>query len=297
MPIVKVERPAMGSLFQIFLEGDDANSLERLGYETLARVDWLEQQLSPYSPDSDISQINALAYKESVPLAPNVTALLARSRQWHIETEGAFDITAGNLVRLWGFFKQGIVQGDAISLPNSGVLAKIVQNIGWKCVELDETHQTLRFLSPEVELHLGAVGKGYIVQAAADYLREQGVERALLHSGYSSVVALGAPSNTEGWQIALGGKPFFLNNAALSVSSNDETTITVNGKRYGHLFDPRTGLPIELFGQVAVIAPDAADAEALSTAFAVNGRQWSYNYLAAHPEFTALFSDNNESGH
>jgi FAD:protein FMN transferase len=289
MPIVKVERPAMGSLFQIFLEGDNSYELERLGYEALDRVDWLEQQLSHYLPDSDISQINAYALKESVSLAPNVTALLARCRQWSLETEGAFDITAGKLVRLWGFFKPGTVHGDAISLPDSDVLAKIVQNIGWKCVELNETRQTIRFHSPEIELHLGAVGKGYIVQAAAAYLREQDVERALLHSGHSSIVALGAPSNAEGWQVALEDKPFLLNNAALSVSSNDETTITVNGKRCGHLFDPRTGLPIEPFGQLAVIAPDATDAEALSTAFAVNGREWSQNYLGTHPEFTAMF--------
>lgn len=290
MPIVKVERPAMGSLFQIFLEGDDSDTLERLGYEALGRVDWLEQQLSHYLPDSDISQINALAHKESVPLSPNVIALLARCRCWSLETEGAFDVTAGKLVRLWGFYKQGTVQGNAVSLPDADDLAKIVQNIGWKCVELDETNQTIRFHSPEVELHLGAVGKGYIVQTVADYLCEQGVERALLHSGYSSIVAIGAPSNAAGWQIALEGEPFFLKDAALSVSSNNETVITIDGKRYGHLFDPRTGLLLEPFGQITVIAADAADAEALSTAFAVNGREWTQNYLNAHPELTAMFA-------
>ena len=290
MPVVKVERPAMGSVFQIFLEGDNCNTLERLGYEALDRVGWLEQQLSHYLPSSDISQINCLASKESVPLAPNVTALLARCRNWSAETNNAFDITAGKLVRLWGFFKQGVAEEDAVAFPDADDLAKIVQNIGWRCVELDEKNQTIRFHSPEIELHLGAVGKGYIVQAVADYLQEKGVVRALLHSGHSSIVAVGAPSNAEGWQIAFEGEPFFLKNAALSVSSNDETTITLNGKRYGHLFDPRTGLPLESFGQIAVIAPDATDAEALSTAIAVNGREWTQDYLGTHPEFSAMFA-------
>src|SRR5690349_3557892 len=104
--LVKVARPAIGSLFEIYAGGEDVEGLERLAYAALDRVDWLEQQLSHFLPDSDISRINARAYAEPVPVSPNLFALLLRLRRWSEETEGAFDCTAGRLVRAWGFFRR-----------------------------------------------------------------------------------------------------------------------------------------------------------------------------------------------
>ena len=293
MPLVKVDRLAMGSLFQIFLEGDSPETLERLGYEALDRAGWLEQQLSYFLSDSEISHINSRAAKESVPLAPNVMALLARCRNWCHETEGAFDITSAKLWQMLGVLLRQIERGDTDILATQETIAKIVPQIGWKFVELDEGKQTIRFHSSEVRLNLGAVGKGYVVQAVADHLRSEGVKSALLHCGNSSVVAIGHPADSAGWKIGIAESetiPYAaLRDSALSISSNRESLITVDGKRFGHVFDPRTGTPLETQVQVAAIADDATDAEALSTAFLVNGIKWACEYLAKHPEFAALF--------
>jgi FAD:protein FMN transferase len=288
--VVRVSRAAMGSQFEIVLAGENVDELTALGYDALDRVDWLEQQLSHFSPDSDISRINALAHQEFVPVSPSSFALLLRCQQWHELTEGAFDCTAGKLVRLWGFWKQGIVQGDAIDLPDAEEIARIVANIGWKWVELDAANFSVRFHSSDVELHLGAVGKGCIVQAAADYLRSQGVRNALLHCGHSSIVAIGAAPDGEAWRVGVndGVLTVPLCERSLSLSDNREIWVVANGERCGHLLDPRTGFPIECPQSFAVIAPDAAEADAFSTAFAVNGSKWTQNFLRQRPDLSVI---------
>ncbi len=304
-PTVRVSRSAMGSIFEIVLTDKEEAALTAIGSDTLDRVGWLEQQFSHFLPDSDICRINALAGRESVPVASNTFSLLKRCRQWSADTEGAFDCTAGKLVRLWGFFKQGIVRGDPIDLPDADAIEKIVRKIGWKFVELDEANSAVRFHSPEVELHLGAVGKGFIVQTAADYLRAQGIQGALLHCGQSSAVAVGSPPEGSVWKIGLDASnrianglhwkyahaAVLLSNASLSVSGNTEIFVTSSGERFGHLFDPRTGHPVSGLSYLALIAPDAAEGDALSTAFAVNGLEWTKNFIANRPELSAVSLD------
>ncbi len=295
--LIRVSRPAMGSEFEIYLGGDDSDALERIGQAALDRVDWLEAQLSHFQPDSDICSINARAYAEAVPVAPNLFALLLRLRAWSEETEGAFDCTAGKLVRAWGFFRRGWIRGEPVAPPDPEQIARIVPQIGWRNVELDTDAQTIRFLTPEAELHLGAVGKGYSVQCAADYLRAAGVSCALLHSGQSSIVTIGAPPESEGWPIGVPGTepegpPLIvlrLKDAALSTSGGAEQFVESDGVRYSHLFDPRTGQPVAGAYAVSILAPDAAQSDALSTACYVQGAEWTESYCRDHPDIGALF--------
>ncbi len=288
----------MGSLFEIYAGGDDLEAVEHAAYDALDRVGWLEQQLSHFLPESDVSQINARAYQEPVPVAPNLFALLVRLRRLSLETEGAFDPTAGKLVRTWGFFRRGLLRGERVTPPQPERIAAIVQQIGWRYVQLDEAQQTIRFLTPEIELHLGAVGKGFIVACAADFLRSAGISCALLHSGYSSIVALGKPPSSAGWPIGIPdpqeeGRQLAvvqLRDAALSTSGSAEQFILAEGTRVGHLFDPRTGQPVGGEYSVSVLSPDAAEGDALSTAFAVQGVEWARAYCQAHPGVKALFA-------
>lgn len=297
--LIRVSRPALGSAFEIYLGGEDPATLEALGYAALDRVLWLEQQLSHFLPDSEICQINRRAFQEPVAVSPAMMALLLRLRHWSEITEGAFDPTAGKLVRAWGFFRRGQLQGEAVSPPDAGEIAEIVRQIGWKNVELNEENATVRFLTPVVELHLGAVGKGYIVQCAADFLRTEGVECALLHSGQSSIVAIGAPPDREGWTIGI-PNPYkeeetlavvTLADAALSTSGTVEQFVESDGKRYSHLFDPRTGSPVSGFASLSVLSTDAAEGDALSTAFFVQGESWTRAFCQAHPNLGVLLVD------
>src|SRR5579871_484008 len=116
--LIRLERPAMGSLFEIFLGGDDTALLERLANEALDRVEWLEGQLSHYLPESEICQINAQAFRVSVDVSSTLMTLLLRLRRWSEVTEGALDCTAGKLVRLWGQFRRGQAHGSLEAPPD-----------------------------------------------------------------------------------------------------------------------------------------------------------------------------------
>ena len=185
--------------------------------------------------------------------------------------------------------------GCGYAVPET--LTQIVQQIGWQNVQLDEIVSTVRFLTPSVELHLGAVGKGYIVQAAADYLRSTGVACGLLHSGNSSIVAFGSPPEAEGWTVGLPDPQVptqqlatvTLHDYSLSTSGSLEQSVTIQGRRYSHLFDPRTGYPVEGPLSVSVLAPDAAEGDALATAFTLQGVDWTRAYCESHPDIGAIF--------
>jgi thiamine biosynthesis lipoprotein len=295
--LIRVSRPAMGSLFEIYAGGEDAGMLERIAGEALDRVDWLEQQLSHFLPDSDLCRINARAFEAAVPVAPDLFALLLRLRRWSEETQGAFDCTAGKLVRAWGFFRRGQANGESVAPPDPEQVVQIVAQIGWRHIELDEEAQTIRFLTDAVELHLGAVGKGYIVQCAADYMRSAGVSCALLHSGYSSIVAIGSPPDSMGWPIGIPGlapqsPPLMivhLCDAALSTSGSTEQCVEIGGVRTGHLFDPRNGLPVQGTHSVSVVSRDAAEGDALSTACFVQGAVWAARYCRTHTDIGVLW--------
>lgn len=290
----------MGSIFELLIVGQDPVTAERLGAEAFDHADRLEQQLSHFVPASELCRINALAFHEPVPVSPLLWSLLLRLRKLSEETEGAFDPTAGKLVRAWGFFRRGLAHGEAPSPPDFDEIAILTKQIGWRSIILEESCRAIRFLSPAVELHLGAVGKGYIVQAVADLLRAQGVECALVHSGYSSIVAIGAPPDTEGWSLGIAAPTddtdeeetvakITIADAALTTSGSAGQTVDIDGKRYGHLFDPRTGLPIPDVGSVSVVTRDATEGDALSTAFAVQGAVWTEAFCRNRPGLEALF--------
>ncbi|MCS6776326.1 MAG: FAD:protein FMN transferase [Chloroherpetonaceae bacterium] len=290
--LIRVSRPALGSSFEIYLGGDDAGHLKQTGYAALELVQELERQLSHFEPDSVLCQINRQAYTQPVVLPPLILELLLCLRHWSALTDGAFDPTAGRLVRLWGFFRQGRVQGNPVPAPDPDAIATITRQIGWQHVVLDEVESTIRFLTPCIELHLGAVGKGWIVQRAADFLRDHEITCALVHSGQSSIVALGHPPDMEGWPVGITHPlqeerllaKVLLADAALSTSGTTEHFVTIGEKRISHIFDPRTGTPVPGFAQISVLSRDAAEGDALSTAFSVQGEEWTRQFCQRRPD-------------
>lgn len=290
--LIRVSRPALGSAFEIYLGGDDTGYLQQIGYAALELVRELERQLSHFEPDSVLCQINRQAYTQPVALPLSILRLLLRLRHWSTLTEGAFDPTAGRLVRLWGFFRQGKMQGVPVPAPDPEEIAAVTRQIGWQHVVLNEEDSTIRFLTPHIELHLGAVGKGWIVQQVADFLRERGITCALVHSGQSSIVALGHPPDAEGWPVGITHPlqeerllaKVLLADAALSTSGTTELSVTIGEERISHIFDPRTGTPVQGFAQISVLSRDAAEGDALSTAFSVQGETWTRQFCKRRPD-------------
>ena len=292
MPRITLARHAMATRFEIVLCGDNAVALRAAGEEALDEIDRLEAQLSLFKPGSEIARLNALAARESVRITPSLFALLEQAARLSDESGGAFDITVAPLVRCWGFM------GGNGNVPSPAELAEARSKVGMSLVQLRRSDYTVRFAREGVMLDLGAIGKGYAIEQAAELLREAGITNALLHGGTSTVYALGTSPEGSAWQVSIespedrpdkpsigasgasskcesgGRRPFAvvsLENEALSVSAIWGKFFQSGGKTLGHILDPRTGQPADRGVLAAVALPSATETDALSTALLTLG--------------------------
>lgn len=301
MATVTLARHAMATRFELVLHGANPVALRAAGEEALEEIERLENRLSLFRPASEIAQVNARAARQPVRVTPEVFALLQHARKMSEASGGAFDITVAPLVRCWGFHE------GAGHLPRPEELAEARAGVGMALVELDPAHYTVRFAREGVMLDLGAIGKGYAIERAADLLREAGVSSALLHGGTSTIYALGRPPEREHWELAVenprtamsrpGARPaneaiplaqVSLTDQALSVSAVWGKCFTAEGKVLGHVLDPRTGQPVTGALLAAVILPSATDTDALSTALLTLGFEGQELLGRSHPEMRSL---------
>jgi thiamine biosynthesis lipoprotein len=274
MPEVRLACYAMATRFELILLGEDAVYLRAAGEEALQEIVRIEGLLSIYRPTSELARINRTAAERAVYVLPEVFALLKAANRLSLLTAGAFDMTVGPLVRLWRLC------GEANREPSEAELEAARAVVGMQLVELNEEASTVRFLHPGVSLDPGAIGKGYAVDVAMRRLRENGIACALLHGGSSTVYALGAPEGERGWRVALRDPNGHeqevvavaeLKNAALSVSAPHGRWFEVDGRRYGHVIEPRIGRPIERVQLAATVTECAMEGDAISTALLVLG--------------------------
>lgn len=272
----------MATRFELLLPGEDHVRLRAAGEEALDEIGRLEAQLSFYRPSSEISDLNARAACEPVAVDPRLFRLLQRALTLSEATEGAFDITVAPLMRCWGF------AGGTGRLPAPGDLEAARAVVGMHRVELDEDSFTVQFTSEGVILDLGAIGKGYALERAADLLREAGITSALLHGGTSTVVAIGSPPEADGWPVAIQDPAHAdeivttvsLCDEALSVSAIHGKAFEAEGRLLGHVIDPRTGWPVTAAQLAAVTSASATDSDVLSTALLVLGAGWLSQFHA-----------------
>ncbi len=275
MNTVAVALNAMATRFEIALHGENSASLRAAGEEALEEIERLEAQLSLFKPSSEISQLNARAAREPVRVTPTLFALLEHAKKLSEETDGAFDITVAPLMWCWGLMQR---EGK---IPSPEELADSRSKVGMHLVHLNRADLTVRFAREGVMLDLGAIGKGYAIERAAELLREAGVTGALLHGGTSTVHAIGHPPDSDAWKIAI-EQPLQkeekillatvqLKDESLSVSAVYGKSFEADGKIYGHVIDPRTGQPVSGALLAAVISPAATETDALSTALLTLG--------------------------
>jgi len=292
---IRLQRPAMACGFTILLSGEDAHHVPAARDE-LDEVERIEAALTVFRETSDLVRLNRHAALAPVAASPELFALLALCRDLHQETEGAFDITSTPLSRTWGFLAR------AGRLPAPAEITAARARVGMDHVELDEARRTVRFRRPEMELNLGSIGKGYALFRMAEVLRRAGVAEALLSAAGSSVLALGGRG--RGFRIDLRSRlvrrsrlgALWLRDGALGTSGAGEQFVEVDGVRYGHVLDPRTGWPASGVLSATVVAADPALADALSTAFLVGGVDLARRYCAAHaPRVLALVTPDDGS--
>jgi thiamine biosynthesis lipoprotein len=275
----------MATRFEIVLHGPRPEALRAAAEDALDEIARVEQWLSPYLPASSLARIHRAAHLRPVPVEPPVFAFLATVAGLVHATDGAFDPTVGPLLRAWGF------HGGEPFLPNPSAIPDALARVGWRHVRLEPATHSVRLLLPGVEIHPGAVGKGWALDRATEILRESGVESALLHGGTSSVVAIGAPPGQPAWRVALPCKPSGPD-AALETSAvvdlKDETlSVSAAWGRSqqgpAHVLDPRTGQPVASGTMAAVVLPSAAASDAWSTALLVDPKTIAPRLARLHP--------------
>ena len=285
---------AMATRFEFVLYGRNEIALRAAGEEAIAEIERLEDQLSLFRPTSEIAHLNARAAREAVRVSPLLFGLLAHARILHEETNGAFDITVAPLVRCWGFM------GGTGRVPTPEELSEARSKVGMGLVQLSPENFTVRFAREGVMLDLGAIGKGYAIDRAAEVLREGGIESALLHGGTSSAYGIGRPPDLESWQIAVEDPRLAsdsptarlatvtLTDEAISVSTLSEKFFQADGKTFGHVLDPRTGEPTSAGLLAAVVLPSATETDALSTALLTSGIEGHQQIAKLRPGMRTL---------
>lgn len=272
-----VGRDAMACRFEVVFNAGEVAGATELGLAALDLVDEIEDRITVYRDSSDLARLNAAAAAGWQPVAGDLMALLSRARDLHARTGGAFDPAAGSLVRAWGFLRR---QGRT---PDASLLAEARTRSGLEHVEIDDAAGRVRFTRPGIEINPGAIGKGWALDAVIGMLTAAGVGSVLAHGGSSSVRAVGVQGpmlpGRRGWRVGVRhplrpGRRLAtvtLVDTALGTSGSGTQFFVDRGRRLGHILDPRTGVPAEGVLSSTVIAPRAADADALSTALYVLG--------------------------
>jgi len=279
---------AMATVYEIYIIHDDADYAYQAAWEAFTELDCLEQELSRFIENSDISRINHLEKGESTRVGSDTFECIKQCAQIYNDTEGAFDITIGRLYDCWLNFDK------TLRSPSHDELHKALQTTGMNLLALDEADYRVYVMADYIGLDLGGFGKGYAIDKMAQLLVEWEIENAFIHGGTSSTFGLGAPGEETGWPISLSNPQHHdeiyarlnLHNRALSGS----------GLQKGrHIIDPRYGHPVG--GRLAAWAstPNAATSDALSTAFMIMTPDEIQDYCSKHPGTQGLvLSDTDE---
>ena len=279
--MLRFSHEAMATTFEVIIVHEDDRYARQAAAAAFSELDRLEGELSRFIENSDIARLNNLPANQPLLLGLAAFECLQLSAGLYDETGGAFDITIGSLLACW--------RGDdgTSRTPSEEQLNLARQLTGTGLLKLDEAEHTVELLKSPVHVDLGGIGKGYAVDRMAELLREWSIDIALVSGGYSSVLALDGPPGKKGWPLTLSNPRdrketlvrTYLQGRALSGSGLEK------GR---HIIDPRTARPVE--GRLAAwaSAPDAATADALSTAFMVMTPEQIKQYCLRHPDVPAM---------
>jgi thiamine biosynthesis lipoprotein len=282
---------AMATGFEVVVPFDTPDAVP-LAEEAFRLLDALEDQLTVYRTTSEVSRLNRRAPHAPVKVEAGLFGLLQLAARLTAETDGAFDVTAGALIKCWGFYK------GPRRVPSEAERLEALRRVGMDKVVLSPESRAVRYKVAGLEVNLGSIGKGYALDAMAELLgRRYKLPAVLLHGGSSSVYAKGDPrGGARGWPVSI-RHPWepgtslaqvWLRDRALGTSAATFQYLEHQGKKLGHVLDPRTGWPASGLASASVVAPTAAEADALSTGFYVGGLDLARRYCETHPGVGAI---------
>jgi thiamine biosynthesis lipoprotein len=300
--LFRMSRRAMACDFELLLNAGQYPQAAQAAFKALDLIDELESQLTVYRETSEVSRINQSAFDQAVIVEPRLYDLLKQAAAIHAATNGAYDISAGALSKLWGFYKR-----DG-RMPTDREVQECLAKVGMQRIRFDDANHSVQFAVPGLEINLGSIGKGYALDRVTEVIEAEGIHDLLIHGGHSSIVARGdhgisaerasADGPTAGWWIGL-RHPLLpkrriielrLKNNAVGTSGGGTQFFVHEGRRYSHILDPRTGRPVEGTLSVSVLAPTGAEADALATAFFVMGKDATIDYCRTHETVAAVIA-------
>ena len=287
---VAATRPLMGVAWTITVHARNRETGELAIAAGFAEAERLERILSDYDPESELSRLSAAApTREPIRVGDDLWAMLARANDIRGLSEGAFDITVGPLTTLW---RQSRRSGH---LPRPEKLAAALAAVGGNAVVLDCEARTVSLTRPGMRLDPGGIGMGYAADRVFALLASRGIASAMVDAS-GDVAVSAAPPGTDGWRIEVApmpgdraGQVVVLENAAITTSGDARQFVEIDGRRFSHIVDPRTGLGVAGPAAVTVIAPDCTTADAVATAASVLGHEHGPAMIARFPGVSARF--------
>jgi len=278
----------MGTYSRVTIATTDSAASAPAAAAAQARIARVDSLMSNWTTTSEVARLNREAANGPTRVEPEVAAVLRKALDVTRATDGAMDITVEPLIRAWGFL------GGKPHLPDSATVAEAFRVVGSRHLHFDAARSTLA-LDPGTRIDLGGIAKGWSVDRAADALRAAGVQDALVDLS-GNMVAMGAPPGESAWRIGVRDPhhrdTWFarvrLRDRAISTSAQYEQFVAANGRTYGHIVDPRTGVPAEGVLSVTVIGPTALDTDAWDTGLFVLGPVEAMRVARAHPELAVI---------
>jgi thiamine biosynthesis lipoprotein len=274
--------PHMGTLVHIVIYAPDQTVARRAFQAAFARVAELDEILSDYKAESELSRLCATG---SATVSVDLFRVLEASQRLAAESEGAFDITAAPMIRLWREArKTGI-------LPDAPAIEAARARSGWRKLTLDARTRWATLSQAGMQLDVGGIAKGYVADETVQVLKQIGIRSALVAAS-GDIVVSDPPPGKAGWDLTLellgGTRDIQLRNAAVSTAGDTEQFVEINGTHYSHIIDPATGMALTRRIAVSVIAPTGLEADGLDTTISVLGLDRGLALMKSHPKASAL---------
>jgi thiamine biosynthesis lipoprotein len=285
----------MGNRFEITVIHNDAVHANECIDSAVKEIQRIEKLFTTFSDDSDTNRINEAAGSHPVRVEREVVELVKRSLTISVITQGSFDITYGSIDKsLWNFDR------NMTALPDPAVAKKAVRLINYKNVIIDEANNTVFLKEKGMRIGFGGIGKGYAAEKAKTVLQERGITSGIVNAA-GDLTAWGYQDNGEPWTIGIADPdsihhPFSslnITNMAIATSGNYVKFAMINGKKYSHTIDPKTGMPVSGIKSVTIIAPNAELADAFATPVMVMGIQHGLHLINQLPGISCIIIDDN----
>jgi thiamine biosynthesis lipoprotein len=283
----------MGNRFEISILANDENFANTNIDLAVAEISRIEKLLTTFSNDSVTFQINKNAGIQPVVVPKEVFDLIFRCQMISKMTQGAFDISYGSIdKKFWNF------DLNMTSLPDAELAKKAVELINYENIILNEKDKTVFLKNKGMRIGFGGIGKGYAAECAKKILKQNGIESGIVNAA-GDLTAWGYQENGEAWTIGIADpnkkesvfSTFNITNTSVATSGNYEKFVLIDGKKYSHTIDPKTGYPISGIKSVTIIAENAEIADALATPVTVMGIEVGLNFINQIPNIGCIIID------